>query len=373
MEMINEIREINEKMNKVGTQRIETPRLILRRVTIEDAKDMYDNWASDPEVTRFLTWPTHTDIEVTRYVVNLWVEGYKDGDNFNWVIEYKDTGKAIGAIAAVKVNEDIDEAVIGYCLGRAFWGQGLMPEALKAVMDYLFDVAGMNRVAAYHAASNAKSGRVMQKAGMKYEGTLRASKKSNSGIEDVLWYSMIRSDRDSSAELSISLEDYEWPLEYIDHDRQIARAIVFDDDGYLYFVRAQRDDDFGKVTTIETAGGGVEKGEDPDKAILRELKEELGVDAGIVTKIGVVSDYYNRIHRHNLNNYYLCKIESFGTKELTQDEIEKFHLSTLKLTYEEAVAEYEKCRDSSLGRLLANRELPVLKKARELMDFGKQN
>ena len=174
-------------------------------------------------------------------------------------------------------------------------------------------------------------------------------------------------------ELLLNLEDNEWPLTTINHDRQIARAIVVDAEENFYFVRANRDDDFGKATLIETAGGGVETGEDLDTAIRRELKEELGVDAGIVTKIGVVSDYYNRIHRHNLNNYYLCKIESFGTKELTQDEIEKFHLSTLKLTYEEAVAEYEKCRDSSLGRLLANRELPVLKKARELMDFGKQN
>ncbi len=165
-------------------------------------------------------------------------------------------------------------------------------------------------------------------------------------------------------ELLIELQDIEWPLEYTDHDRRIARGIVFDDDGYFYFVRAERDDDFGKSTLIETAGGGVEAGEDFDSAIKRELKEELGAEVEIICMIGVVNDYYNLIHRHNLNNYFLCKVVSFGEKHLTQDEIEDFHLSTLKLTYEEAVAEYEKRRETKLGRLIANRELPILKKAK---------
>ncbi len=93
----------------------------------------------------------------------------------------------------------------------------------------------------------------------------------------------------------------------------------------------------------------------------------MGAEVRVVCKIGVVSDYYNLIHRHNLNNYFLCKVASFGDKHLTQDEIEDFHLSTLKLTYEEAVAEYEKRRKTRLGRLIANRELPVLKKAREMI------
>ena len=81
--------------------------------------------------------------------------------------------------------------------------------------------------------------------------------------------------------------------------------------------------------------------EDPDTAILRELKEELGAEAEILCKTGVVSDYYNLIHRHNLNNYFLCRIVSFGDRNLTKEEIEEFHLSTLKMTYDEAVREYE--------------------------------
>lgn len=168
-------------------------------------------------------------------------------------------------------------------------------------------------------------------------------------------------------ELLIELKDTEWPLEYIDHDRLIARAIVFDDEGYFYFVRVRRDDDLGKATLIETSGGGVEQGEDLREAVLRELKEELGVEAEVVSKIGVVSDYYNQLHRHNVNNYFLCRIRSFGEKHLNRDEIEDFHLSTLKLTFEEAVREYENRMDTPLGRLIGNRELPVLLRAGALM------
>lgn len=115
-------------------------------------------------------------------------------------------------------------------------------------------------------------------------------------------------------EINIDLQDTEWELDYIDHDRNIARAIVYDESGQFYFVRAQRDDDFGKATLIETAGGGVEDGEDLLTAIRRELKEELGVTVTIICKIGVVSDYYNLIHRHNINNYFFVKWSRLAIK-----------------------------------------------------------
>lgn len=175
---------------------------------------------------------------------------------------------------------------------------------------------------------------------------------------------------DRHTELKIHLEDNEWPFEYTDHDRPIVRAIVFDNEGYFYFVRANRDDDFGKATIIETAGGGVENGEDLDEAIRRELKEELGTDVSIVTKIGVVDDYYNLIHRHNINNYYLCKVTSFGEKNLTEDELKFFHLSTLKLTYREALAEYRLSSNTRLGRLIFNREYPILEEAGRILGIG---
>ena len=169
-------------------------------------------------------------------------------------------------------------------------------------------------------------------------------------------------------ELYLELQDNEWPYEYTDHDRTCARAIVLDSDGYFYFVRTKRDDIFGEGINIETSGGGVEPGEDLLIALKRELREELGAEVKIVEKIGIVSDYYNLLHRHNISNYFLCKITALKDREPTEDEIFKFHLSVLKLNFDEAVKEYKDRTDTRLGRLIANRELPVLYRAKELID-----
>ncbi len=324
-------------MNKTGTQRIETPRLILRRFRIEDAGEMYRNWASDPEVTRFLTWPVHTSAEVTESLLREWTARYADGGYFNWAMESKETGEVIGNISVVRLNETTEAADIGYCMSRAFWGRGLMPEALSSVI-------------------------------MKPEGILRGAGKNNLGICDEAWHAMIRRDREPGPELRIELQDNEWPFEYTDHERRIARAIVFDDDGFFYFVRVKRDDAFERATLIETSGGGAEEGEDLRTAVKRELKEELGAEVEIICKLGVVRDAYNLVHRQNLNNYFLCRAVSFGANRLNRDEIEDFHLSALKLTYDEAVREYELRRETKLGRLIANREMPVLKRAKEVLE-----
>ena len=181
-------------MKKTGTQTIETERLVLRRFVMEDAPDMYRNWASDPEVTRYLTWPAHTGPEITSMILKEWIPQYEQGDFFNWAIIYKENSETIGNISVVKVQESIDAADIGYCLGRAYWGRGIMPEALKAVIDWLIEEAGMNRVAATHDRNNPKSGKVMQKSGMQYEGVLRQAGRNNQGICDEVWYSILRSE-----------------------------------------------------------------------------------------------------------------------------------------------------------------------------------
>ncbi len=168
-------------------------------------------------------------------------------------------------------------------------------------------------------------------------------------------------------ELFLELTDTEWPFAGVDHDRSIVRAVAFDGDGWLYFVRAVRNDEFGPATLIETSGGGVEPGEDLLAAIRRELREELGAEVDVVAKIGDVSDYYNLIRRHNVNHYFLCRIRSFGDRHLTEDEVNTFHLSVLKLRFDDAVREYERRTDSRIGRLIAARELPVLLRAKELL------
>ena len=182
-------------MKHCGTKTLETERLILRRFTVEDAQPMFDNWASDPEVTKYLMWPTHQSVDVSKSVLESWVPLYSDEKYYQWAIALKDTGEPIGSIAVVNQNEQAEVAHIGYCIGRKWWHQGIMSEALKAVMEFLFDTVEYNRLESRHDPRNPNSGKVMQKCGMKYEGTMRSSDWNNQGICDACYYALLRSER----------------------------------------------------------------------------------------------------------------------------------------------------------------------------------
>ena len=183
-------------MRHCGTQTIETERLMLRRFTIDDAEAMYRNWASDPEVTRYLTWPAHDNINVTKAVLDDWVPSYSQEDYYQWAIVLKEHGSdPIGGISAVKMNDDIDMVHIGYCIGKDWWHKGIMTEALSAVIDFFFDKVGANRIESRHDPNNPRSGMVMRKCGMLYEGTMRSGDRNNQGICDVCCYAILRSDR----------------------------------------------------------------------------------------------------------------------------------------------------------------------------------
>lgn len=183
-------------MKHCGTQTLETKRLILRRFTVRDADAMYTNWASDPEVTRYLTWPAHAGVETSRAVLADWTAAYAQESCYQWAIVLKDRADdPVGSIGAVDVSDDIAAVQIGYCLGRRWWHQGIMSEALGAVMDFFFDAVGCNRVACRHDPRNPHSGMVMQKCGMKYEGTQRSADRNNQGICDTSWYALLKDER----------------------------------------------------------------------------------------------------------------------------------------------------------------------------------
>lgn len=183
-------------MRHCGTQRLETERLVLRRFVIEDAEAMFENWASDPEVTKYLTWPAHTSTDTSRAVLEDWISFYPRENYYQWAIVLKENGsEPIGSISAVYLNDDISMVHIGYCLGRTWWHRGIMSEALKAVMAFFFDQVGANRIESRHDPRNPHSGMVMKKCGMKYEGTMRSSDRNNQGICDACWYARLKSER----------------------------------------------------------------------------------------------------------------------------------------------------------------------------------
>ncbi|MGG7144072.1 GNAT family N-acetyltransferase [Clostridium nigeriense] len=179
-------------MKNLGTKTIETERLILRKFKIEDAEAMYKNWVSDEEVTKFLTWPPHSSVEVTKTILKDWVDNYKEDDFYQWAIILKENGdEPIGSISVVDKNEKANMVHIGYCIGRKWWNTGVTSEALKALINYLIKEVGVNRVEARHDPNNPNSGKVMMKCGMKYEGTMRQADTNNQGICDYSMYGIL--------------------------------------------------------------------------------------------------------------------------------------------------------------------------------------
>lgn len=179
-------------MNHQGTVVLETGRLILRPFQAKDAKDMYNNWAGSERVTKYLTWPAHASVEESRMLLDTWVKNYSDPKYYEWCMEYKDNRQAIGSIGVVKMDESIDAVEIGYCIGASYWHQGITAEALQEVVSFLFERVGCNRIAARHDINNPNSGKVMKKAGLRYEGTLLQAGKNNEGIVDLAVYGITK-------------------------------------------------------------------------------------------------------------------------------------------------------------------------------------
>ena len=152
---------------------------------------MFETWANDERVTRFLTWQPHKNVEETKELLKSWCEEYEKPNHYNWVIETD--GEIIGNISVVRVNEGNEYAVLGYCIGVKYWDRGFTTEATKAVIDYLFGEIGFHRVELCHAVQNPASGRVAQKCGMTFEGTRRqAYKGANGEFFDLSDYAILK-------------------------------------------------------------------------------------------------------------------------------------------------------------------------------------
>jgi ribosomal-protein-alanine N-acetyltransferase len=181
-------------MDRLGTKELESERLFLRRFTMEDAPAMFANWAGDSEVNKFLTWPIHQSVKDSATILYNWVNRYDMEDCFyQWAIVLKDSGdEPIGSIGVVKKDEIVEMAEVGFYLGKKWWRQGLMSEALKMVINYLFSTGRFNRIQAQHDTRNSHSGQVMKKCGMCYEGTLREAYRNNQGLCDIAVYAILK-------------------------------------------------------------------------------------------------------------------------------------------------------------------------------------
>ena len=181
-------------MNHKGTVAIETERLMLRRFTMEDCEVAFRNWESDPKTTEFLRWQPMENIEATRDVLQTWVNDYADPAFYQWAIVPKTLQEPIGTMSVVGMNERTETLHIGYCIGSKWWRMGYTSEAFAAIIPFLFDEVGANRIESQHDPNNPNSGKVMQKCGLKYEGTLRQADWSNKGIVDACMYAILKSD-----------------------------------------------------------------------------------------------------------------------------------------------------------------------------------
>lgn len=147
---------------------LKTKRLILRPLVEGDEVPMYNNWASDSRVTTYLTWKPHEKIEDTLEIIRIWQAECLNSPNITLGIVDKEENKLIGTINYFNVDMSFKEAEIGYCLAYDYWNKGIMSEALKEFIRFGFEELGFLKVKACHDARNKASGRVMEKAGMKY-------------------------------------------------------------------------------------------------------------------------------------------------------------------------------------------------------------
>ena len=151
--------------NDYKTGKLATDRLILRHIKKDDTEQVFNNWANDPEVTKYMTWNAHENIETTKEIMKRWLEEENKPETHRFVISLKTTGELIGMIDVVDTSGD--QAKIGYCSGRKYWGNGYMTEACKAFMKYLFDI-GYQTLVICADERNIGSNRVIEKCGFTF-------------------------------------------------------------------------------------------------------------------------------------------------------------------------------------------------------------
>ncbi len=170
---------------------IDTKRLTLRRIDISDLEDIY-LYSSDPEVTRYLLWDVHPNIQHTRRYIKAVEKHYSKGLFFDWAIVEKESGRMIGTCGFARIDEENRCGELGYVLNRDFWGKGYAAEAARAVIAIGFGTLDLKRIEARYMLDNTASARVMEKLGMKHEGVRRAALYVKGKFRDIGYYSLLQ-------------------------------------------------------------------------------------------------------------------------------------------------------------------------------------
>ena len=183
-----------------------TARLVLRKPRAEDAPLIFSAYAQDPEVVRYLTFLPHRDLSDTNEAVERFLENWRTGKSYSWLMFRREGEELVGAISA-REDQGIN---LGYCLARPFWGQGLMSEAVTAITQWAFSIPATFRVWAVCDCENEASARLLERNGFHQEGVLRkwSLHPNVSDIpRDCYCYAKTRSEVRSSDSLASAVRD----------------------------------------------------------------------------------------------------------------------------------------------------------------------
>lgn len=177
-------------MKSIGTKEfvLEGDNILLRKFKLTDAESMFKNYCNDDEVSRYLTWSPHRDIDVTNSLLKEWVDGYTD-NIYRWAIEHN--GEVIGGIDLLDVNLIEKKAKLGYVLSKEFWGKGIMTRIVHRIIKFAFEEVKFKELEAIHALENLASGKVMIKNGMNYIKNIKEEcEDSKKDVKAVSFYSL---------------------------------------------------------------------------------------------------------------------------------------------------------------------------------------
>lgn len=169
---------------------------------------------------------------------------------------------------------------------------------------------------------------------------------------------------------TIYLKDIYFPFTYINHTREIVRCILVNDKNEIALHNVVRNDDFGNASYYETPGGGVKNEENLIDALKREMLEEVGASIKDIKPLMIVDDYYNLIHRHNINYFYIAKVEKYYSVNL-QKGGDELIAKTIWVDINKALDLYKSCVDLPITKIVKNREIPILEFAKSFIDNKK--